>query len=315
MLSCNLPGAKPAQTLRHSLLALMFCNAAVAAEIPPQAVTLTGTAVHELQFQGRSYPLWVDIPPSCQQRKSACPLLLVTDAPYAFPLIRSIRNRVGQQGRNIEDFVLAGLAYPVTETPVASRSRDYTPTNVKARPPLLGEDYGAAVYGNAPAFAGFVAKQVLPLLQQQYRIDPTRQIYLGHSYGGLFGAYLVLHGRKKHQFITAFGRNVNPEWVESELVQQLPIAQAWLYGEALPANVAVLVPRFSSVSDAELAAAVEQVNQTLPDYARVHHWLRGEQAFTDDNGLATSNGRLRRVALLEHYQSAITQVMAGETVY
>ncbi len=133
--------------------------------------------------------------------------------------------------------------------------------------------------------------------------------------GHFDGAYLVLHGRKKHQFITAFGRNVNPEWVESELVQQLPIAQAWLYGEALPANVAVLVPRFSSVSDAELAAAVEQVNQTLPDYARVHHWLRGEQAFTDDNGLATSNGRLRRVALLEHYQSAITQVMAGETVY
>lgn len=133
--------------------------------------------------------------------------------------------------------------------------------------------------------------------------------------GHFDGAYLVLHGRKKHQFITAFGRNVNPEWVESELVQQLPIAQAWLYGEALPANVAVLVPRFSSVSDAELAAAVEQVNQTLPDYARVHHWLRGEQAFTDGNGLATSNGRLRRVALLEHYQSAITQVMAGETVY
>ena len=133
--------------------------------------------------------------------------------------------------------------------------------------------------------------------------------------GHFDGAYLVLHGRKKHQFITAFGRNVNPEWVESELVQQLPIAQAWLYGEALPANVAVLVPRFSSVSNAELAAAVEQVNQTLPDYARVHHWLRGEQAFTDDNGLATSNGRLRRVALLEHYQSAITQVMAGETVY
>jgi len=193
MLIRNLMGTKLGQTLRHSLLALMCCFAAVAAEISPPAVSLTGTAVHELKFQGRNYPLWVDIPPSCQQRKSACPLLLVTDAPYAFPLIRSIRNRVGQQGRNIEDFVLAGLAYPATDTPVSSRSRDYTPTNVKARPPLPGEDYGAAVYGNAPAFAGFVAKQVLPLLQQQYRIDPTRQIYLGHSYGGLFGAYLVLH--------------------------------------------------------------------------------------------------------------------------
>lgn len=193
MRSCHLPGAKLRQTLCFSLLTLLCCPAAVSAETAPPAVSLSGTAVHALKFQGRSYPLWVDIPPSCQQRGKACPLLLVTDAPYAFPLIRSIRNRVGQQGRNIEDFILAGLAYPATDTPVASRSRDYTPSNVKARPTKAGEDYGAAVYGNAPAFAGFVATQVLPLLQQQYRIDPMRQIYLGHSYGGLFGAYLLLH--------------------------------------------------------------------------------------------------------------------------
>ena len=84
------------------------------------------------------------------------------------------------------------------------------------------------------------------------------------------------------------------------------------------ANRSVVTPVVApavTVTDVAPTAAVAHVNQTLPDYARVHHWLRGEQAFTDDNGLATSNGRLRRVALLEHYQSAITQVMAGETVY
>ncbi|MBX9914376.1 MAG: AMP-binding protein [Pseudomonadaceae bacterium] len=132
--------------------------------------------------------------------------------------------------------------------------------------------------------------------------------------GHFDGAFLILHGRKKHQFISAFGRNVNPEWVESELVQQLPIAQAWLHGEALPANVAVLVPRFASSTDAELAAAVAEVNRDLPDYARAHHWLRAEQAFSDSNGLATSNGRLRRVALLTHYQTAIEQLLASEAL-
>ncbi len=131
---------------------------------------------------------------------------------------------------------------------------------------------------------------------------------LGHFQDG----YLVLHGRKKHQFITAFGRNVNPEWVEAELVQQLPIAQAWLHGEALPANVAVLVPRFPSSTDQELAAAVAQVNQRLPDYARVHHWLRADQPFSTANALATANGRLRRAALYQHYQTAIAQLMARD---
>lgn len=133
--------------------------------------------------------------------------------------------------------------------------------------------------------------------------------------GHFAGEFLVLHGRKKHQFITAFGRNVNPEWVEAELVQQLTIAQAWLHGEALPGNVAVLVARFANTSDQQLADAVATANQALPDYARVHHWLRAEQPFSSANALATSNGRLRRNALLNHYQSAIAQLMATESCY
>ncbi|MBU1329248.1 MAG: AMP-binding protein [Gammaproteobacteria bacterium] len=124
---------------------------------------------------------------------------------------------------------------------------------------------------------------------------------LGHFEDG----FLVLHGRKKHQFITAFGRNVNPEWVESELVQQLPIAQAWLHGEALPSNVAVLVARFPNTPDAQLQAAVDTANAQLPDYARVHHWLRADAPFSASNDLATANGRLRRAALFTHYRTAI----------
>ncbi|VXC45117.1 Long-chain-fatty-acid--CoA ligase [Pseudomonas sp. 8BK] len=133
--------------------------------------------------------------------------------------------------------------------------------------------------------------------------------------GHFDGQFLLLHGRKKHQFITAFGRNVNPEWVEAELVQQLPIGQAWLHGEALPGNVAVLVPRFAHISDQQLAEAVTTANQALPDYARVHHWLRATDPFSTSNELATSNGRLRRTALLNHYQHAIEQLMASESCY
>jgi long-subunit acyl-CoA synthetase (AMP-forming) len=121
---------------------------------------------------------------------------------------------------------------------------------------------------------------------------------LGHFEDG----FLVLHGRKKHQFITAYGRNVNPEWVEAELTQQASVAQAWVHGEALPGNLAVLVPRHAAISDAELGAAVEQVNAGLPDYARVGQWLRADQAFSPANGLATANGRLCRAVLWAHYE-------------
>ena len=127
---------------------------------------------------------------------------------------------------------------------------------------------------------------------------------LGHFENG----FLVLHGRKKHQFVTAYGRNVNPEWVEAELLQQPQIAQAWLHGEALAQNVAVLAPRRADCSDAELDAAIAAANATLPDYARAHHWLRATQPFTSANGLTTANGRLRRNALLDHYRTAIEAV-------
>lgn len=130
---------------------------------------------------------------------------------------------------------------------------------------------------------------------------------LGHWDDG----FLVLHGRKKHQFVTAFGRNVNPEWVEAELVQQAPIAQAWLYGEALAENLAVLVPRSATLGDAQLQEAVDAVNAGLPDYARVHRWLRAAQPFGEANGLATANGRLRRAALVEHYRGAIETMAAA----
>lgn len=120
---------------------------------------------------------------------------------------------------------------------------------------------------------------------------------LGHFDDG----FLVLHGRRKHQFITAYGRNVNPEWVEAELVQQGAIAQAWVHGEACPENLAVLVPRRADCSDVELEAAVAAANAGLPDYACAHRWLRAEAPFTPANGLLTANGRLRRAALAAHY--------------
>ncbi|MEB0040018.1 MULTISPECIES: AMP-binding protein [unclassified Pseudomonas] len=113
--------------------------------------------------------------------------------------------------------------------------------------------------------------------------------------------YLYLKGRKKNQFVTSFGRNVNPEWVEAELTQGGQIAQAFVYGEAMAHNHALLWPYRAEITDLELGDAVAQANLTLPDYARVHSWTRLEQPFSTTNGLSTANGRPRRDAILNQY--------------
>ncbi|MHC8318986.1 AMP-binding protein [Pseudomonas sp. LB3P31] len=124
--------------------------------------------------------------------------------------------------------------------------------------------------------------------------------------------FLYLKGRKKHQFVTSFGRNVNPEWVEAELTQRGEIAQAFVFGEAMPSNHALLWPQRADCSDEALAAAVLQANAGLPDYARVHHWTRLDQPFTPLNGLLTANGRLRRDAIIEQYRAQLSQTLFSE---
>lgn len=112
--------------------------------------------------------------------------------------------------------------------------------------------------------------------------------------------FLYVRGRKKHQFVTSFGRNVNPEWPESLLLQSPVLRQAAVFGEGLPGNVAVLVPT-PGMPDAAVAQAVRQTNSELPGYARIHAWLRATEPFSAANGLATANGRPRRAAIESVY--------------
>lgn len=124
--------------------------------------------------------------------------------------------------------------------------------------------------------------------------------------------FLYIKGRKKHQFVTSFGRNVNPEWVEAELTQRRHIAQAFVYGEAMPRNHVLLWPHHPECTHEQLAAAVAKANEALPDYAQVHHWTRLSQPFTSTNGLLTANGRPRRDAIVERYRAQLTESAFSE---
>ncbi|RZT97862.1 AMP-binding protein [Rivibacter subsaxonicus] len=124
---------------------------------------------------------------------------------------------------------------------------------------------------------------------------------------GSFDAEGFLHvsGRKTNVLITAFGRNVSPEWVETALRAEPVVAQAVVLGETQPALSAVLWPVRPEVPDAALQAAVDAANVTLPDYARIHRWTRAEATFSAESGLATTNGRPRRGAVLRLHAEAL----------
>lgn len=108
--------------------------------------------------------------------------------------------------------------------------------------------------------------------------------------------YLHIVGRRKNVLITGFGRNVSPEWIETELRGEAAIAQAVVLGDGQPVLGAVLWPA-PEADDAAIRGAVERVNRRLPDYARIGVWVRAVAAFSATSGLATANGRPRREAI------------------
>lgn len=124
--------------------------------------------------------------------------------------------------------------------------------------------------------------------------------------------FLYITGRKKNIFITSYGRNVAPEWVESELTLHAAIAQAAVFGDAQPFNIAVIVPR-TGFSDDDIQAAVEQANQSLPDYARVTTWVAASAPFSIANAQLTSNGRLKREFIRTAYAREVEEIYQENT--
>jgi long-subunit acyl-CoA synthetase (AMP-forming) len=156
----------------------------------------------------------------------------------------------------------------------------------------LSDDNEIIVQGNA--YLGYVGQDNLP-----GDTVPTGDI--GHIDDD---GYLFISGRKKNIFITSFGRNVSPEWVERELKISPLIAQAAIFGEARPWNVAVIVPKALSTT-AQIESVIQTINQHLPDYARIKRWINADAPFSVANQQLTTNGRNRREMIWQSYQDKI----------
>ena len=119
--------------------------------------------------------------------------------------------------------------------------------------------------------------------------------------------YLTINGRLKNVLINSMGRNISPEWIESTLLDQPSIDQVLVYGDAQTSLSALVV---TTASQAQIETAVSQANSHLPAYARVEHW-RQVPAFSAQDGLLTTNGKLRRPAILKMYTQSIQHSAAG----
>ncbi|MCA8902367.1 MAG: alpha/beta hydrolase [Hyphomonas sp.] len=159
----------------------------------PQAYSLPRTEVLPLTAasNGVDYQLYVRLPPGYDPANGPYPLLVTLDADYQFALASAHAEHLGGRGQAPELIIVSvayagdpddGFAYRT------NRTRDYTPANTTEGG--YGPDI-QALSGGGPAFADFIRNEALPYLEQRFAIDPQDRVFVGHSYGGLFGTWLL----------------------------------------------------------------------------------------------------------------------------
>jgi len=151
---------------------------------------ILGTQVFDLADpQGQiPYQIFVSLPPSYEQQpQRSYPTVYVTDADYGFPMLRLIGRRLNGARPQVEEFIVVGLSYEKGQDPMASRRRDYTPTAKGT-----SDAPSSAPHGESLRYRNYIRDVVIPFVDGKWRTRTDKRVYVGHSYGGLLGAQILL---------------------------------------------------------------------------------------------------------------------------
>jgi predicted alpha/beta superfamily hydrolase len=112
------------------------------------------------------------------------------DADYAFAVAVNIVDLLARRSEQAPHAILVAIAYPKQypseERYRLNRTRDYTPW------PMAGAAPGAqGGSGQAARFLRVLERDVFPYVEARYPADGADRTLVGHSYGGLFAAWVL----------------------------------------------------------------------------------------------------------------------------
>lgn len=246
----------------------------------PVSVSGTDRFVLTARSNGVAYQIDVALPIGLDTMTVRPPLFVITDANLAFHTLRETVTMLGISGE-MTPVIVVGVGYQETDgrgyTPayIAHRTRDYTPTADAAMP-------GG---GGSAAFLAFLREELIPQLETRYRADPTRRGLGGHSLGGLFATYALLHDPG------LFSRY----WIGSpSLWWGDQLAFSWL----APARQATVLPHgraYVTVGAKESAVMVPPMQRMTRELARGFPGLRvGAQVYPDESHGSVVGGAISR---------------------
>ena len=153
----------------------------------PQAlpkVTLAGSEMRSMKSTstGRDYDLYIHFPSDYLPiTTKKYPVLYILDGQWDFKLMDSVLGGLVYD-KFVPEMILVGITYSGENANYNDlRAMDLTPT---ADPHVKGS-------GDGPKFLAFLKTEVIPLIEANYRADPSRRLLQGSSYAGLFTLYAM----------------------------------------------------------------------------------------------------------------------------
>jgi predicted alpha/beta superfamily hydrolase len=165
----------------------------------PFAGALANTQRRNLtsEITGRTYQISVALPEDYATSNETYPVLYAVDANTQFGTVVETAREQHNFGI-FPKLIIVGIGYPVStlDKIMALRDVDLSPTE---DPGLLPEGSGGG-----PEFLDFIRRELIPLVELEFRANPADRALFGHSFGGLFALYALLEGQETfHRVIAA----------------------------------------------------------------------------------------------------------------
>lgn len=120
--------------------------------------------------------------------------------------------------------------------------------------------------------------------------------------------YLFITGRKKELVVLPSGRKIHPSVIEDRIREIPGVGNCMVYGMGRPYLVALVDGDAPALTDEALRAALDGVNGGLPPEAHVRAARIVGEGFSRENGLLTSQYKLKRAEIAKRYSAEISRL-------
>lgn len=136
----------------------------------------------------------VALPEGYDDTDADYPLLVCLDAQWTFGTVCDSALNLGL-ARLVPRVVVAGVGWDGlgTRDVLRRRGHAFTPTDAPFPERVAPRNGGPTPSGGGPRFLGTLRDEVLPLLEDTYRVRPAERTLIGHSLSALFGLYVLCH--------------------------------------------------------------------------------------------------------------------------